>query len=245
MGARVAEIDEDAVAHVLRDKAVVAPDRGTAAALKRRDDIAQIFGVHPGRECRRSHEVAKHHRQLAALGLRRRGDRGRGGGRPLRGPHRRQWLRQRHGLGSRHTPIGRPNQKLAIDIGRYAQCTDQFAADVFEGLVVEVETSFYPAIGHAALGDEAPEDLFQHPRKVHASALVRCDLRLSGMNLTLGSESPIRRDCFAALAMTNQFCHCEERSDEAISKQRSQKSGLICLVETTSSRMVAIPPNVP
>ncbi len=74
MGARVAEIDEDAVAHVLRDKAVVAPDRGTAPALIRRDDIAQIFGVHPGGECRRSHQVAEHHGQLAALGVRRRGD---------------------------------------------------------------------------------------------------------------------------------------------------------------------------
>jgi Adenylate and Guanylate cyclase catalytic domain len=37
--------------------------------LKRCDDIAQIFGVHPGGECRRSHQVAKHHGQLAALGL--------------------------------------------------------------------------------------------------------------------------------------------------------------------------------
>jgi hypothetical protein len=77
MGARVAEIDQDAVAHVFRDKAVVAPDRRAAAVLIRRDDIAQIFGVHPGRECRRSHQVAKHHGQLAALSLRRRGDRGR------------------------------------------------------------------------------------------------------------------------------------------------------------------------
>jgi len=86
-------------------------------------------------------------------------------------------LQQRHGLGSGRAPIGRPDQELAIDIGRYAQCTDHFAPDVFEGIVVEVETSFYPAIGHAALGDEAPEDLFQHPRKVHVSAPVRRDLR--------------------------------------------------------------------
>ena len=69
MGARVAEIDEDAVAHVLRNKAVVAPDRRAAPVLERRDDIAQILGVHPGRECGRSHQVAKHHGQLAALGL--------------------------------------------------------------------------------------------------------------------------------------------------------------------------------
>jgi monoamine oxidase len=64
-----AEIDQDAVAHELRDKTVVAPDRGTAPVLKRRDDIAQIFRVHPGRECRRPDQVAEHHGQLAALGL--------------------------------------------------------------------------------------------------------------------------------------------------------------------------------
>src|ERR1700724_132064 len=59
MGARVAEIDQDAVAHVLRDKAVVAPDRRAAAVLIRRDHIAQIFGVHAGGERGRSHQVAK------------------------------------------------------------------------------------------------------------------------------------------------------------------------------------------
>ena len=61
MGARVAEIDEDAVAHVFRDKAVEMADRRTATVLIRGDDIAQILGVHPGRERRRSHQVAKHH----------------------------------------------------------------------------------------------------------------------------------------------------------------------------------------
>jgi hypothetical protein len=61
---------------------------------------------------------------------------------------------------------------------RNAQCTDHFAPDVFQGIVVEVETSFYPAIGDAALGDEAPENLFQHPRKVRVPAPVRRDLRL-------------------------------------------------------------------
>ena len=45
--------------------------------------------------------------------------------------------------------------------------------------------------------------------------------------------------------MTNQFCHCEERTINTVSKQRSQKSGLICLVETTSSRTAAIAPKAP
>ncbi|MBV8934776.1 MAG: hypothetical protein JO320_10255 [Alphaproteobacteria bacterium] len=50
------------------------------------------------------------------------------------------------------------------------QYTHQFAPDVVEGVVVEAEDSLDPAIGDAALGDEASEDFFQDLLKVHASA---------------------------------------------------------------------------
>jgi hypothetical protein len=55
---------------------------------------------------------------------------------------------------------GRPNQKLAVDIRRQPLDADQLAAEVFECVVIEAENSLYPARGDAALGDEAPEDLF-------------------------------------------------------------------------------------
>jgi hypothetical protein len=88
------------VIRLFRDKAVVAPDRGTAAVLERRDDIAQIFGVHPGGECGRSDEVAKHHGQLAAFGVRR--------------PDKRDSVPQRAavpaGCGSTDTTISNPNR---------------------------------------------------------------------------------------------------------------------------------------
>ena len=205
MGARVAEIDEDAVAHVLRDKAVVAPDRRAAPALIRRDHIAQIFGVHPGGECRRSHQVAKHHGQLAALGLRRRGGRdrrgqnrrgdrqvalGRKGGRLLSVPQGRQWLRQRHGLGSGRAPIGRPDEKLAVDIGRQPLEADQLTTEFFETIVIESEAELDTAIGDAALGDEAPDDLLQDLLKVHASAPVRRDLRPCSRIVALAPKAP-------------------------------------------------------
>ncbi len=153
MGARVAEIDQDAVAHVLRDKAVVAPDRRTAPALIRRDHIAQIFGVHPGGECGRSHQVAKHHGQLAALGLRRRGDRGRcdwraaGNSRSIAGAVGLSACRkagngcgQRRGLGSGQAPLGRPDETLSVDIGRHSLDADQLATEFFETVVIETET---------------------------------------------------------------------------------------------------------
>ena len=169
VGARVAEIDEDAVAHVLRNKAVVAPDRRAAPVLIRGDDIAQIFGIHPGGECRRSDEVAEHHRQLAALGVRRRGGRGRGirrrqnrrrrdrqvalgrkGGRLLSMPQGWQWLGQRRAFWPSLASLARPDQKLAIEVGGDTQCTDQLAPDVFESVVVEAKTSLYPAVGITA-----------------------------------------------------------------------------------------------
>jgi hypothetical protein len=39
----------------------------------------------------------------------------------------------------------------------------------FETVIIETKAELNPAIGDAALGDEAPEDLLQHPLKVHAS----------------------------------------------------------------------------
>ena len=173
---------------------------GGLGALKRRDDIAQIFGIHPGGECGRSHQVAEHHRQLAPLSLRRRGNRSRGdrrgrnrrrgdrlgggqvalgrkGGRLPSMPQCRQWLRQRHGLGSGRTPIGRADEYLSVDIRRQPLDADQLATEFFQTVVVETEVESDTAIRDAALGDETPEDLFQYLIKVHASAPVRRDLR--------------------------------------------------------------------
>jgi hypothetical protein len=203
MGARVAEIDQDAVAHVFRDKAVVAPDRRAAAVLIRRDDIAQIFGVHPGRERGRSHQIAKHHGQLAALGVRhddrgggrrdRRGDRqfalGRRSGRLFSMPQGRQWLRQRRTLGSGQASLGRQDETLAVDIGRELLDPDQLATEFFETVVIETEVEPDTAIGDAALGDEAPEDLFQDLIKVHAPAPVCRSLRPCARTVALAPKS--------------------------------------------------------
>ena len=88
-------------------------------------------------------------------------------------------MRQGRGLGAGQATLRRQDEEFAVEVGRNVQCTDQLAPDVVEGIVVEVETSLYPAIGDAALGDEPPEDLFQDLLKVHASALVRRNLRRS------------------------------------------------------------------
>ena len=64
MRLRVAEIDQDAVAHVLGDKAVELGDDLGDGAVIRGDDLAQILGIEPRRERGRADQIAEHHRQL-------------------------------------------------------------------------------------------------------------------------------------------------------------------------------------
>ena len=65
---RVAEVNQHAVAHVLRHEASEATHGLSDALLVRRNDLAEVFGVHPSGERRRSDQVREHHRDLAALG---------------------------------------------------------------------------------------------------------------------------------------------------------------------------------
>jgi hypothetical protein len=69
VGQRIAEIGQHPVAHVLRDEPTGLADEIGAAAVIRADDLAQILGIEPRRECRRADQIAEHHRQLPALGL--------------------------------------------------------------------------------------------------------------------------------------------------------------------------------
>ena len=65
---RIAEVDEHAVAHVLRHEAAEATHGLGDAFLIGRNDLAQVLRVHARGECRRTDEVREHHRDLAALG---------------------------------------------------------------------------------------------------------------------------------------------------------------------------------
>ena len=68
MRLRIAEVDQDAVAHVFRHEAVEAAHGLGDAFLIGRNDFAQVLGVHAGRERRRTDKVREHHRDLAAFG---------------------------------------------------------------------------------------------------------------------------------------------------------------------------------
>ena len=81
-------------------------------------------------------------------------------------------MQQRRGLGSGHASVGRPDEHLSVDIGCQPLADDQLATQLFETVIIKTKAELNPAIGDATLGDEASEDLLEHPLKVHASVPV-------------------------------------------------------------------------
>jgi hypothetical protein len=68
MCSRVAKIDQRAVAHVIRDKAIEPGDDYGDGAMIRGDDLAQILGIEPRRERGRADQIAEHNRELPPFG---------------------------------------------------------------------------------------------------------------------------------------------------------------------------------
>ena len=69
MRLRVAEIDQNAIAHVLGDKAIEAPDGIRDGAVICADDLAQILGIEPRRQRHRADQIAEHDGELSAFGF--------------------------------------------------------------------------------------------------------------------------------------------------------------------------------
>jgi hypothetical protein len=67
---RIAKIDQQPIAEVLRNVPVIARDHPGAGVLIGAYDLAQVFGIKLASQCCRVHQVTKQHRQLAAFGVR-------------------------------------------------------------------------------------------------------------------------------------------------------------------------------
>jgi hypothetical protein len=64
---RIAEINQDSVAHIAGDKPAKTLDDLCDAAMVSADDPAQILGIEPRGQRRRTDQIAEHHRQLSPL----------------------------------------------------------------------------------------------------------------------------------------------------------------------------------
>jgi hypothetical protein len=71
MGAGIAKVDEEAIAEILSDIALIALDNRSRRLLIDPHHLPQLFRVELSGEIRRSDEVAEHHRELPALRVRR------------------------------------------------------------------------------------------------------------------------------------------------------------------------------
>lgn len=70
VGARIAEVDQQPIAQVLRDVAVMGSKRDGRCFVVRAQHLAEVLGIDPGRQVCRADQVAEKHGQLPSLGVR-------------------------------------------------------------------------------------------------------------------------------------------------------------------------------
>src|SRR5262249_5887167 len=138
MGQRVAEVDQQAIAEILRDMALEAGDHLGTGRLIGPHDLAQVFRIELTRQARRVHQVTKQHRELAAFSLR-----GRWwgwGGFSLERVDivRGKWLYRlgRWGAGHRwHVSTTRPDQDAPLLITGHLLCVEEFVLEIVESVL--------------------------------------------------------------------------------------------------------------
>jgi hypothetical protein len=64
---RIAEVDQQPIAQILREVAIMALNNLATGLLILLHDRAVVFGIQLCRQCCRAHEVTEQHRELAAL----------------------------------------------------------------------------------------------------------------------------------------------------------------------------------
>jgi hypothetical protein len=75
MGLGVAKVDQEAIAQILRNVSLKAPNHLGADGLVGADHLTPVFWIELPGQRRRAHQVAKQHGQLSAFGLMRTGTR--------------------------------------------------------------------------------------------------------------------------------------------------------------------------
>jgi hypothetical protein len=139
MGQGVTEVDQQAIAEVLGNKALTASDHLGAGLLIGPHHLAPLFRVELARERGRVHEVAEQDRELATVGLRRTrgGWWGFDGGRWIdlgrRHLHRLgRWRTRRWGA----TNVTDPDRHVTVFVHSHALGFDELLPQIVEDLIV-------------------------------------------------------------------------------------------------------------
>jgi hypothetical protein len=149
MRLRIAKVDQQAIAQILGDMPGKALDDVHTGGLVGADDFAQVFGVELPRQGGRVGEVAEHHRELAAFGLRGKRCGCRRGNVRRVVALRYGLLRRARGGRSRHcTRFSGPHQHAAIVVDREVVDLDQFLFEGLKRLLIQLELQLERAVGH-------------------------------------------------------------------------------------------------
>ena len=168
---RVAVVDEEAVAEVLRDVSLEALDHLGTARLVGAHHLAEVLGVETARERRRPDEIAEEHRELAAL---------------LACRRRRLSHRRRRGRVRRP-----PDEQLPLLIHGQPLGVDDLVLERLEDRVVELKADLQRAIGYASVAAEQIDDACEEVVKLHRGRhSPRQGTRSQGARPTVG---PLRR----------------------------------------------------
>ena len=155
---RVAEVDQQAVAEILRDMPVKAGDHLGASLLIGPHHLTQLFRVELAGEHGRVHQVTEQHGELAAFRLRgtmfgRGGLSGQGGDVLLEG-----WW---------GSCLPHPDEHGALLVNGETLGGDELGFQVRKHLIVQIELAFERTIGHATSLAQERNRLIDHTIKVH------------------------------------------------------------------------------
>jgi hypothetical protein len=195
VGLRVAEVNEQAIAQILRDMSVIAGDHRGAGVLIGPHHLAEVFGVELTGQCGRVHQVTEQHGELTALGVgSRRGDPWGCSQRPhVCWPGEVLVARQ----GGRCERCGRPGvlepyDAMVVLAERVRVGIAQFGKEIGQGLCIKLILPLEGAIGDAAALAQQGDHLIDDHKKVHpVSSLLRCRrVHASGYH-SIGSRKEI------------------------------------------------------
>src|SRR5262245_27564523 len=169
MGARITEVDQQAIAQILGDVAVKALDHLGTRRLIRQDQVAQLFRIQLAGQRRRVDQIAEQHRELAALCCRFMlchtwsRPRRRVGGRALR----LRWFGRCGGRCRWGACASCPDQDFALFIHGQFFGVDQVIFEVFQQVVIKLQPPLEEPIGQALLPLEERENLLKDGIVIH------------------------------------------------------------------------------
>src|SRR2546427_7822521 len=216
----IPKVDQETIAKVLGNIAIVSLDDFSTSRLIGTDDFPVLFGVELGGKFGRVHQITKHHRELPSFCVRRmwcRRERCSLRGWLFLSSRRLCWLHRGRGCGRKICSVPNPNEHSAIFISSELLCLNNLCFEGFEILVIQAKPYLEGWIRHTSLPFQEGDDLFEDVVECHVSASINassCTIEQeqniprnhsNSGNASRESRSRIERACPGTRSM-HPFC---------------------------------------